>query len=80
MIFNIFAKLNHCDMDQRKIMKALVAVVMTAVLIVLVMLTVNHVKSGIMTSDSKLMLAGYVAMMFYAAYRIFANIRDCLKS
>lgn len=67
-------------MDQRKIMKALVAVVMTAVLIVLVMLTVNHVKSGIMTSDSKLMLAGYVAMMFYAAYRIFANIRDCLKS
>ena len=28
----------------------------------------------------KLMLAGYVAMMFYAAYRIFANIRDCLKS
>ena len=67
-------------MDHRKIMKALVAIVMAAVLVVLVMLTVNHEKAGLMTTNSKLMLAGYVAMMFYAAYRIFANIRDCLKS
>jgi len=25
------------------------------------------------------MLAGYAAMMLYAAYRIFANIRDIFK-
>ena len=66
-------------MDHRKIMKALVAIVMAAVLVVLVMLTVNHVKAGLMTTDSKLMLAAYAAMMLYAAYRIFANIRDIFK-
>jgi hypothetical protein len=63
-------------MDHRKIMKALVAIVMAAVLVVLVMLTVNHVKAGLMTTNSKLMLTGYAAMMLYAAYRMFANIRD----
>lgn len=66
-------------MDHRKIMKALVAIVMAAVLVVLVMLTVNHVKAGLMTTNSKLMLAGYAAMMLYASYRIFANIRDIFK-
>ena len=66
-------------MDHRKIMKALVAIVMAAVLVVLVMLTVNHVKAGLMTTNSKLMLAGYAAMMLYADYRIFANIRDIFK-
>ena len=66
-------------MDHRNIMKALVAIVMAAVLVVLVMLTVNHVKAGLMTTNSKLMLAGYAAMMLYAAYRIFANIRDIFK-
>ena len=66
-------------MDHRKIMKALVAIVMAAVLVVLVMLTVNHVKAGLMTTNSKLMLSGYAAMMLYAAYRIFANIRDIFK-
>lgn len=67
-------------MDHRKIIKALVAIVMTAVLAVLVLLTINHVKAGLMTSNSKLMLAGYAAMMLYAAYRIFANIRDIFRS
>ena len=55
------------------------AIVMAAVLVVLVMLAVNHVKAGLMTTNSKLMLAGYAAMMLYAAYRIFANIRDIFK-
>lgn len=53
---------------------------MAAVLAVLVLLTINHVKAGLMTSNSKLMLAGYAAMMLYAAYRIFANIRDIFRS
>lgn len=57
-------------------MKGLVALVMAAVLVVLVLLTVEQVKAGLETSYSKLMLAGYVALMVYAAYRIFANIRD----
>lgn len=67
-------------MDHRKILKALVAIVMAAVLVVLIMLTVNHVQSGLMTSNSKLMLAAYALMMLYAAYRIFVNIRDIFRS
>lgn len=67
-------------MNQHKILKAMVAFVMAAVLVVLIMLTFNHVKTGLMTSNSKLMLAGYIAMILYAAYRIFVNIREIFRS
>lgn len=67
-------------MDHKKIMKGLVALVMTAVLVVLVMLTITHVQAGIVTQSSKIMLGGYILMMAYAAYRIFSNIRDIFRS
>ena len=67
-------------MDHKKIMKGLVALVMTAVLVVLVMLTITHVQEGIVTQSSKIMLGGYILMMAYAAYRIFSNIRDIFRS
>ena len=67
-------------MDHRKIMKGLVALVMAAVLVVLVMLTITHVKAGIITQSSKLMLGGYILMMVYAAFRIFSNVRDIFRS
>lgn len=66
-------------MDHKKIMKGLVALVMTAVLVVLVMLTITHVQAGIVTQSSKIMLGGYILMMAYAAYRIFSNIRDIFR-
>ncbi|MBR2856425.1 MAG: hypothetical protein IKB85_03215 [Bacteroidales bacterium] len=66
-------------MNQHKILKAMVAVVMAAVLVVLIMLTVNHVKAGLLTSNSKLMLAAYIAMILYASYRIFVNIREIFR-
>ena len=61
-------------------MKGMVALVMAAVLVVLVMLTVAHVKAGIVSQSSKLMLGGYILMMAYAAYRVFSNIRDIFRS
>jgi hypothetical protein len=67
-------------MDHRKILKGLVALVMTAVLVVLVMLTITHVQAGVLTQSSKLMLGGYILMMAYAAYRIFVNVRDIFRS
>lgn len=66
-------------MNQHKILKAMVAVVMAAVLVVLIMLTVNHIKAGLLTSNSKLMLAAYIAMILYASYRIFVNIREIFR-
>jgi hypothetical protein len=67
-------------MDHRKFLKGLVALVMTAVLVVLVILTVNHVQFGIMTNNQKLTLVAYILMMLYAVYRIYVNIRDIFRS
>lgn len=67
-------------MDHRKILKGLVALVMTAVLVVLVMLTITHVQSGLLTNNSKLMLGAYILMMLYAGYRVFVNVRDIFRS
>ena len=68
------------NMNPHKILKGLVAVVMVAVLVVLAMLTINHVQAGIMTQNQKLMLGAYVLMMLYAAYLLFVNIRDIFRS
>ena len=67
-------------MDHRKMLKGLVALVMTAVLVVLVMLTITHVQAGLISNNSKLMLGAYVLMMIYAAYRVFVNVRDIFRS
>ena len=66
-------------MNPHKILKGLVAVVMAAVLVVLAMLTINHVQAGIMTQNQKLMLGAYVLMMLYAGYRMVVNIKDIFK-
>lgn len=66
-------------MNPHKILKGLVAVVMAAVLVVLAMLTINHVQAGIMTQNQKLMLGAYVLMMLYAGYRMVVNIIDIFK-
>lgn len=66
-------------MDNHKILKALVAVVMIAVIVVLVLITVSHVRTGLDSSNSKLMLALYVAMICYAAYRAFVCIKEIVR-
>lgn len=66
-------------MNPHKILKGLVAVVMAAVLVVLAMLTINHVQAGIMTQNQKLMLGAYILMMVYACYRMVVNIIDIFK-
>ena len=55
-------------MDNRKILKGLVAVVMIAVIVVLVLITVAHVRMGL-----------YLAMMCYAGYRVFVCVRDIIR-
>ena len=66
-------------MNPHKILKGLVAVVMAAVLVVLAMLTINHVQAGIMTQNQKLLLGAYILMMVYAGYRMVVNIIDIFK-
>lgn len=66
-------------MNPHKILKGLVAVIMAAVLVVLAMLTINHIQAGIMTQNQKIMLGAYILMMVYAGYRMVVNIIDILK-
>lgn len=66
-------------MDHKKIFKGLVLIVMAAALAIIVMAASAHVEKGLATENSKLMLAAYVLMGLYAAYRIFANIRDIFR-
>lgn len=66
-------------MDNRKILKGLVAVVMIAVIVVLVLITVAHVRMGLETQNAKLMLGLYLAMMSYAGYRVFVCVRDIIR-
>lgn len=66
-------------MDGRKILKGLVAVVMTAAAVVLVLISVAQVRMGLETGSAKLMLAMYLAMICYAAWRAFASIRDIFR-
>lgn len=67
------------NMNPHKILKSLVAVVMAAVLVVLAMLTINHIQAGIMTQNQKIMLGAYILMMVYAGYRMVVNIIDIFK-
>ena len=66
-------------MDQRKILKSLVLIVMTAALVVLVLAASAHAEKGLHTSNSKLMFGAYILMGLYAAYRIIVNISDIFK-
>lgn len=67
------------NMNPHKILKGLVAIVMAAVLVVLAMLTINHIQAGIMTQNQKIMLGAYILMMVYAGYRMVVNIIDIFK-
>ena len=62
-----------------KIMKGLVAAVMAAVAVIISIILVNHIRKGLETTNAKLMLALYVAMIAYALFRIYGNIRDIFK-
>lgn len=66
-------------MDSRKILKGLVALVMAAVIVVLAIIMANHLSMGLETSNSKLMLVLYIAMIGYAAYRIYVNLREVFR-
>ena len=67
------------NMNPHKILKGIVAVITAAVLVVLAMLTINHIQAGIMTQNQKIMLGAYILMMVYAGYRIVVNIIDIFK-
>lgn len=64
------------EVMNNKILPIFVAVIMTVIAVVLVLLLISHVSMGIETSESKWMLVLYVAMLLYAAYRIYSNLRD----
>lgn len=77
-VFTFDGNSNEKNMNN-KILKGLVAAVMAAVAVIIAIILVNHIHMGLETSNDKLMLALYVAMLGYALFRMFGNIRDIFK-
>ncbi len=62
--------------------KALVifrAVFMVLMLVALAVFMILHIKAGLDTQNSKLLLAGYVLLLIWAGVRVFVLVKEILR-
>ena len=62
-----------------KIVKAVTALVFLGFAIVLVLMILQAIKDGVVTSGQKGFFALYVALFLYAIWRVFVLVRDILR-
>ena len=62
-----------------KIVKAVTALVFLGFAIVLVLMMLQAIKDGVVTSGQKGFFALYVALFLYAMWRVFVLVRDILR-
>ncbi len=62
-----------------KALKIFYAVFMTLILVTLVVFMIMHISEGLVTSYSKLMLAGYILLTLWAAARVFTLVRELIE-
>jgi len=62
-----------------KIVKAVTALVFAAVAVALVLLMIQEAKAGLATAGRKGFFALYVALLLYALWRVFCNLRDIFR-
>lgn len=62
-----------------KIVKAVTALVFLGFAIVLVLMMLQAIKDGVVTSGQKGFFALYVALFLYAIWRVFVLVRDILR-
>lgn len=63
----------------KKVLKIFYAVFMVLILAALVVFMITHIKVGIEGSNAKLLLAGYIMLIVWAAFRIFTLVKEILK-
>lgn len=62
-----------------KIVKAVTAVVFFGFAVVLVLMMLQAIKDGIVTSGQKGFFALYIVLFLYAVLRIFVLVRDIIR-
>ena len=62
-----------------KIVKAVTAVVFLGFAVVLVLMMLQAVKDGIVTSGQKGFFALYIVLFLYAVLRVFVLVRDIIR-
>lgn len=62
-----------------KIVKAVTAVVFLGFAVVLVLMMLQAIKDGIVTSGQKGFFALYVVLFLYAVLRVFVLVRDIIR-
>ena len=62
-----------------KIIKAVTAVVFLGFAVVLVLMMLQAIKDGIVTSGQKGFFALYIVLFLYAVLRVFVLVRDIIR-
>ncbi len=62
-----------------KVLKICYAVFMALILAALVVFMIMHIKSGLDTQYSKLLLAGYILLLLWAGARVFTLVRELVR-
>ena len=62
-----------------KIVKAVTAVVFLGFAVVLVLMMLQAIKDGIVTSGQKGFCALYIVLFLYAVLRVFVLVRDIIR-
>ncbi len=68
----------RCIMGNR-ILKIFYAVFMALILVALVVFMVMHIRAGLDTQYSKLLLAGYILLLVWAGARVFTLVKDLVQ-
>jgi hypothetical protein len=63
-----------------KIVKAVTAVVFLGFAVVLVLMMLQAIKDGIVTSGQKGFFALYIVLFLYAVLRVFVLVRDIIRT
>ena len=62
-----------------KVLKIFYAVFMTLIHAALVVFMITHIKVGLEGTNAKLLLAGYILLIAWAAFRIFNLVKSIIK-
>lgn len=62
-----------------KALKIFYAVFMALMLVALTVFMIIHIRAGLDSQNAKILLAGYILLIFWAAARLFSLIRNLLE-
>ncbi len=61
-----------------KALKIFYAVFMAVLMVALVVFMIIHIKAGLDTQYSKLLLAGYILLLLWSGARVFTLVKDLI--